>query len=205
MVWSLPKGRIPVRLIFTMFFLALMSPGLVYGADFKKGAQAYRAADYATARAEWVPLAEAGHTRAMNNVALMYKKGLGLPVDLEKAFFYYKKSADQGFLLAEFNLAGMYSTGKGTPKDPKKAAFWMLKAANGNMGRAQVVLGNWYAKGFGVPKDETQALTWYMIAFKNSKGKFNKKVRGIVSKFQTKLKPMEVNEALRSAQSFKPN
>jgi len=193
-----------VRIIVLLFFLALMSPGLVFGADFKKGAQAYRAADYVTARSEWLPLAEAGHTRAMNNVALMYKKGLGLPVDLEKAFFYFKKSAEQGFILAQFNLAGMHRSGKGTPKDPKKAVFWMRKAAEGNMGRAQVLLGNWYAKGYGVPQDKTQALTWYMIAFKNSKGKFNKKVRGIVSKFQGELRPMEVNEALRAAEAFKP-
>ena len=193
-----------VRLIIPVLFLTLISPGLVFGADFKKGAEAYRAADYATARAEWMPLAQAGHTRAMNNVALMYKKGLGVTKDLKKAVFYFKKSAQQGFVLAQFNLAGMYQTGKGTPKNPKAAVKWMRTAAEGNMGRAQVVLGNWYARGYGVSKNKTEALTWYMIAFKNSKGKFNKKVRTIISKFQSKLKPMEVNEALRAADAFKP-
>lgn len=198
------NGRIGVRLIIFLLAFGLMSIGSAYGADFKKGAKAYRAADYATARAEWLPLATAGHTRAMNNIALMYKKGLGFSVDMKKAFFFFKKSADQGFVLAQFNLAGMYQKGRGTPKDPAKAFEWMQKAAKGNMARAQIVLGNWYARGFGVPIDDTQALTWYMVAFKNSKGKLNKKIRTIILKFQVKLRPMEVNEALRAAEAFKP-
>jgi len=193
-----------VRLIVVVLVFTLLSTSHVFAASFKKGAAAYRAGDYATARAEWQPLAEAGHTSALNNLALMYKKGLGVPVDLKKAFGYFRKSALQGFVLAEFNLASMYRTGKGTAKNPKKALEWMRKAAEHQMARAQYMTGNWYARGYGVRKDKIKALTWYMIAFKNSKGKFNKKVRVKISEFQSKLKPMEVNEALRQVDAFKP-
>lgn len=193
-----------MRLIVAILVFTLLCTSQVFAASFKKGAAAYRAGDYATARAEWQPLADAGHTSALNNLALMYKNGLGVPMDLEKAFGYFRKSAEQGFVLAEFNLAGMYQSGKGTAKNPEKALEWMQKAAEQKMARAQFVTGNWYARGFGAPRDKIRALTWYMIAFKNSKGKFNKKVRIKISEYQRKLKPMEVNEALRQADAFKP-
>ena len=198
------NGREGVRLIFLVLVLALFSTSHVFAASFKKGAAAYQAGDYATARAEWQPLAEAGHTGALNNMALIYKKGLGVPVDLKKAFNYFRKSARKGFVRAEYNLAGMYRTGKGTAKNSKKAMKWMRRAAEHQMARAQYVTGNWYARGYGVRKDKIKALTWYMIAFKNSKGEFNKKVRVKISEFQSKLKPMEVNEALRQVDAFKP-
>jgi TPR repeat protein len=54
-------------------------------AGFEEGLAAFYSFDYATALHEWIPLAEAGDSRAQYQLALMYYRGEGLPQDYEKA------------------------------------------------------------------------------------------------------------------------
>ena len=107
----------------------ILAAPLAHASEFEDGMQAYRDKDYGTARLLWLPLAESGHTFAMNNVGMMYKKGYGVPRDYKKAVKYFKKSSDQGFSLASYNLAAMYQSGKGVKKNRKLAFKSMLKAA----------------------------------------------------------------------------
>ena len=107
--------------------------GFVYGAvaaDFEAGKVAYETGDYATALKEWEPLAAQGAPHAQYNVALMYAKGLGVPVDLHKAAELYEKAAAQGIVPAQYNIALMYQAGEGVPKDNAKALKWFQRAAN---------------------------------------------------------------------------
>ncbi|HCC55885.1 MAG TPA: hypothetical protein DEQ47_01230, partial [Solibacterales bacterium] len=90
--------------------------GFVYGAfaaDFEAGKVAYETGDYAKALQEWEPLAAQGAPHAQYNVALMYAKGLGVPVDLHKAAELYEKAAAQGIVPAQYNIALMYQAGEG--------------------------------------------------------------------------------------------
>lgn len=48
--------------------------------------------------------AERGCTRAFHWIGYHYHKGLGVPVDLDKAFSFYKKGASSGFLIAQHAL-----------------------------------------------------------------------------------------------------
>lgn len=50
--------------------------------------------------------------------------------DPNKAFYWYFKSAEQGFTLAQNALSLLYIEGKGCEKDEKKAKFWLKKAKN---------------------------------------------------------------------------
>ena len=63
-------------------------------ADFNEGFSAYLRKDYARALEEWRPLAEQGHAAAQNNLAGMYDKGKGVPVDQVQAYVWYSIAAN---------------------------------------------------------------------------------------------------------------
>ena len=50
-------------------------------AGFDEGVAAFKRGDYATALREWRPLAEQGDADTQFNLALMYRKGEGVPQD----------------------------------------------------------------------------------------------------------------------------
>ena len=62
--------------IILAFLMALSSP--VAAQDFQKGYDAAQAGDFATARQEWAPLAEAGYAAAQYNLGYMYDSGIVL-------------------------------------------------------------------------------------------------------------------------------
>ena len=66
----------------------------------------------------------------MLNTAICCELGTGTEEDPEKAFFWYKKSAEAGYDLAIFNLARCYRDGIGTEADPEQMYAWMKKLAD---------------------------------------------------------------------------
>lgn len=89
-----------------------------------------------------------------------YKKGIGLEKNYEKAVYWYRKAAEQGFAVAQNNLAVMYEQGLGVPKDDFQAAKWYRRAAEGNDAMAQHSLGIIYRDGRGISRDPVQAAKW---------------------------------------------
>jgi len=187
-------------ILISIFFLAFASQASA--GEFGDGMKAYRSGDYATARAKWLPLANSGHTRAMNNMGLIYKKGLGSPKNLTKSFGFFRRSAQQGFSLAQYNLAGMFEKGLGTKKSPAKAIEWLRKSADNKYSRAQLKMGVWHERGFGVPRDPVDALMWYLIARANSKGKFRTKVEKRIVKLQKALSGNQIEAAGAAAKGY---
>jgi hypothetical protein len=78
--------------------------------------------------------AENGLTRQQHNLAVLYGLGLGVPLDHQKAFEWYKKAADEGLPESQFNLAIAYQNGMGTNKDLVNAfKYYILASAQGLM------------------------------------------------------------------------
>jgi len=107
-----------------------------------------------------------------NQIAYMYENGQGVERDLNKAFEWYTKSAEQGDEYAQYNLGVIYKNGQGVESDNKKAFEWYTKAAaQGNID-AQTDLGRLYATGEGVEKDLDKAIELFKKAveggYKNS-------------------------------------
>jgi uncharacterized protein len=69
----------------TLATLLIFSCATVWAADFYKGVAAYNAGDYATALAEFKPLAEQGDASAQYNLAQMYRRGEGVIEDDKEA------------------------------------------------------------------------------------------------------------------------
>lgn len=85
----------------------------------------------------------------------------GYEVDMDKAFFYLSRAAQQNEPTALHNLGWMYANGKGTEKNLDKALKCYKKAAEQNHPSAQSALGWLYMKGFAVPQDDAEAVKWY--------------------------------------------
>ncbi len=66
---------------------------------------------------------------AQFQLGVKYYAGKGIEQDYNKAFEYFKKSAEAGNVNAQYNLAVMYEDGLGTEKDINKAIKWYKKSA----------------------------------------------------------------------------
>jgi uncharacterized protein len=60
---------------------------------FDDGLAAYRSGDYATAMAEWRPLAEQGNGDAQQALGLLYDLGYGVPQSFDEAARWYRLAA----------------------------------------------------------------------------------------------------------------
>jgi uncharacterized protein len=74
---------------------------------------------------------------------------VGIKQDLQEAFKYYERSAEQGDSYAQYSLGDMYETGfDGLPKDNKKALMYYQQSAKNGNPNAQYRLGEIYRTGF---------------------------------------------------------
>ena len=96
--------------------LVLAMP-LAAAADFEAGLAAALAGDYAQARREWQPLAEAGNRDAQFNMGLLYESGLGVAADGATAASWYRRAAEQDDREAQAYLAEMYAKGLGVERN----------------------------------------------------------------------------------------
>jgi TPR repeat protein len=67
----------------------------------------------------------------------MYNNGKGTLTDKKQAFYWYKKSAEQGNAEAQYNLGTLYFNGEGTLKDKKQTAFWIRKSYENGLEKAK--------------------------------------------------------------------
>lgn len=144
-------------LIFALAALPAMS-------DFDAGLIAYNRGDFATALAEWQPLAEQGHARARFYLGVMYANASGVDRSLRKAVELYRQAAEAGLPEAQNALGFVYRVGNGVAKDDAEAVRWYRLAAEGGIGEAQFNLAGLYARGRGIERDVVQAYKWFSIA-----------------------------------------
>lgn len=101
--------------------------------DFDAGVDAYRAGNYPTAIANFLPLAVEGNASAQFNLGVMYATGKGVLQNDAEAFRWYRLAAKQGNVSAQKILGFMYATGKGVQRDNALAHMWYnIGNANGD-------------------------------------------------------------------------
>ena len=136
LLWSMhiSKAAIsPTMKKLTLVTLLIFSCATAWAADFDKGLAAARAGDFATALAEWKPLAEQGDAVAQFYLGVMYANGEGVLEDDKEAVKWFKLAAEQGYAKAQYNLGLMYDNGEGVIQDNVYAHMWCnIAASNGS-------------------------------------------------------------------------
>ena len=107
---------------------------------------------------------------AQNNLAIMYAKGRGVPLNESRAVALWEQAAANGHAVAKFNLALSYFNGDGVDADRQGAVAWFRKAADDGVADAQFALGQLYRQGVGVPRDPGLARGWYEKAARQGHG-----------------------------------
>ena len=122
LLWSMHISKavtFPTMKKLTLALLLIFSCATAWAADFDKGLAAYQAGDFATALAEWRPLAEQGDASAQNNLGLVHATGQSVIQDNVYAHMWWNLAAASGSEGARNNkdtLAKLM-----TPQDISKA------------------------------------------------------------------------------------
>lgn len=118
------------RTVLLAVILGLFLTASVQAQDLKKGLQAYKKGDYATALKEWRPLAEGGHAGAQYNLGFNYVQGKGVPKDLVEAYFWFELAARQGKAIATQLRDGIsrQMTPQQIAQAQKKVEAWLAKS-----------------------------------------------------------------------------
>ena len=141
------------------------------------GVNAFNERLYSKALKEWgkalnqgSSLALEGDFRALNNIGVMYERGLGVRQDFKEAEKRYKIAASNGSTEAKHNLGLLYHLGNGVNQDDTKAFNWFRKAAIEKLPESEYMLGLLYYLDLGLPlslKDSerfSEAKSWFLMA-----------------------------------------
>ncbi len=107
------------------------------------------------------PLAKKIKPYLQYQIGMMYSKGLGTPVDNQKAIEYLEKSAELGNQYAKRSLALEYISGENIAKDTQKGIFLLTECADSGDAFSCCKLGCLYLFGIdGIKKDKEKAIEW---------------------------------------------
>ena len=81
-----------------------------------------------TARRLYLAAAEAGHAKAMHNLAVLYAEGVDGKPDYQTAARWFRKAADHGVVDSQYNLAILYARGIGVETNLAEAFKWFALA-----------------------------------------------------------------------------
>ena len=119
---------------------------------------------YVEARHYFERATEEGSSSAYGGLAELYRFGLGVDVDLERAANYLKEGALMGNAPIRQVLAGYYRQGWGVPQSFSEARRWLEISAMQGYPAALTALGDIHRRGQGVPADPALAIKYYRQA-----------------------------------------
>jgi TPR repeat protein len=108
--------------------------------DYNKAVDAYLTGDHASAWFWFLGLARTGNAESQFNLAQMYRRGQGVPIDTMEALRWYQAAASQDFMEAQFQLGVMWEMGSGVPPNLPEARRWYTAAARADHPRAREAL-----------------------------------------------------------------
>lgn len=109
---------------------------------------------------------DAGNPTAENQLGRRYFTGRDVPKSDEKAFEWFRKSAEMDIVHAQTNLAYMYENGLGVDQNHEEAVKWYLIAAEKGDPIAQSSIATIYYNGRGVSRNLSEAVKWFKASAK---------------------------------------
>ena len=161
---SIKKWRWPLVALLLCLFLA----GCYYCYKTYKKSQI----DYTTYNQELVTAADDGDAEAQAALADCYFFGYGVKIDLNKAFEWYQKAADQDNPIGVYGLGKCYYNGNGIDRDTIKgqdyfnqAGEMLLKMTDSDNAEVIRLIGNCYSGWYdGVENNYDKAISYYRKA-----------------------------------------
>ncbi len=147
-----------------IFLILTLTCSITFANERIQGYQALEQKDYKTALYYLSYDANLGDDKAQYNLGIMYKKGLGVPVDENEAFNWFFLSANQGNILANYALGHAYLKGSGINKNFKLAFNSFKFSALREHPTSRLMLGNMYYQGQGVAVSYPKAFLWWRLA-----------------------------------------
>ncbi len=144
--------------------MSLLLAATAWSGDYETGFEAYEVGEYATALAEWQPLAEEGDANSQYGLGLLYGNGFGVAMDDALALRWYGLAAQQGHAGAQCNLGVIHMNGWGVPMNETVASRMYLMAAEQGVTEAQIALGVIYAADYSPLYNKEEAYKWFSIA-----------------------------------------
>lgn len=108
-----------------------------------------------------------GDTHGLNVLGDLYVFGIGVRIDFEKAYGYYKKAMDAGNKDVIASLGYMYECGMYLNQDYGKAISFYNKARDMGSPYGTLYLGRAYLYGYGVKQDLIKAFDYFAEASEN--------------------------------------
>jgi len=175
----------------TLALLLIFSCATAWAADFDKGLAAYKAGDFATALAEFKPLAEQGDAELQFILSQMYESGTGVLADAKEGIRWLKLAAENGHGPAQFLLGQKFRLGIGVKENRKEAVKWYTIAAEQGNTDSQGDLAVMYAVGYGVIQDDVYAHMWANIAASDG----SENARTLRGNLVKKMTPKDISKA----------
>ncbi len=147
-----------------IFLILTLRCSITFANEKLEGYQALEQKDYKTALYYLSYDANLGDDKAQYNLGIMYKKGLGVPVDENEAFSWFSLSANQGNVLANYALGHACLIGSGINKNFKLAFNSFKFSAFREHPTSRLILGNKYYQGQGVAVSYPKAFLWRPLA-----------------------------------------
>ena len=93
-------------------------------------------------------------------LGLVFYEGEKVEENNEKAFYWIKKSAEQGYSIAQLYTGMMYFCGHGTERDYYQSFKWLEKSAHQGQPEAAYYLSWHFKNGWGVGEDSEKWEYW---------------------------------------------
>lgn len=128
----------PRILLLAMGVLLLQadSGAIARSATSRQAASALSVGQNARAARISIEAAHRGDPDAQAYLGFMYATGRGVPLNLIRAAYWYRRAAEQGHAGAQYQLGLLYDAGRGVPKSVVQAYMWVTlatAAANGEI------------------------------------------------------------------------
>jgi uncharacterized protein len=115
--------------------------------------------DYALALKYYRIALHKNHAWATNNLALLYRDGLGVPRDDAKAYEYFLEASRQHNPWSYLNLADLTFSGRGVPANASKGMAWLEEGARNNCTLCLIDEAAIYHSGaYGIPIDRKKTV-----------------------------------------------
>ena len=109
--------------------------------------------------------ANMGDVRAINNLGLLWARGVGAEgPNFAEALRWWKEGARRGYSLSMNNLGLLYANGDGVKQSYDEAYKWWEMSAETGDAWAMNSIGDLYEHGQGVEQSYAEAFAWYQRA-----------------------------------------